>query len=457
MKFSHPNLLKVRQIRTHPHKWVDNPPKGHRDDDLCLVSDLALCDLSDLCHREELTEHRAKDIIVQLLLAVEYLHNNGYIHRDIRPDNILVFKRDRIRLCDYGFCEKYHKYDDFSMIVNALYFRAPEILTRGGKYGFPSDIWATGCVMHYILTRGLIPTELDNHDVLEFTVEEQLQSLVNGYPFKVDKSTLGNNPVVKEVNFTPVNTPIKFMGAYSTDHGSKISDKKAYLTFLFQMLAFNQHERKTATEMLASPYLQTFSRNADLTRKSAVNILEEEKVYEVTHGPHRNVLKGSAISLFMELREKDWYSDKILFTGIDLYDRLLTRSAKIRGLSETNHQIYFRSCMYISCKYYTSHYICDLRYSTFPLEKYKAPTMKLAKAFEDTVLEILNYDLYRSTLLDEYISTRVASTKVTMSLLLFVIEGRHKDLTPGEAFLWWKEEMNDYGAKATEILKKVLT
>jgi serine/threonine protein kinase len=452
LKFEHPNLLKIKEIRTHPSKWRDRPPEGHRDDDLCLISDLAECDLYGMCDREELTEHRAKDITVQILLAVEYLHKNGYIHRDLRPANILLFKRDRIKLCDYGFCEKYHKYDDLNTTINALYFRAPELLTHNVKYGYPSDIWSIGCVMHYILTKNLIPKTLEDDDEKDFTVEEQLQSLIDGYPFNINKGVFGSDKVVKGVNFNITNTPAKFMKSY----GNKIFDRKAYLSFLFDMLAFDQNERKTATQMLSHPYISKFEKSIDLTRKNCVDIGDEIKKYEVTFGSHREVLKGPCLNLFMELRKNaDWYNDKTLFMGIDLYDRLLSRSPKIRVLSAENHNIYFRSCVYISSKYYSSHYLCDLNYDTFPLKEYSTQSLKAGKNFEDTILEILDYDLYRTTIYDEHMTDKVVSYRTTLSLLLFVIEGRHKDLTPTEALNLWKSEMTEYATKASTLIKEI--
>ena len=454
LKFDHPNLLKIREIRTHPSKWKDRPPEGHRDDDLCLISDLAKCDLYGLCDKEELTEHRVKNITTQILLAVEYLHNNGYIHRDIRPANILLFEKDRVKLCDYGFCEKYHRYDDLNRTINALYFRAPELLTYSVKYGYPTDIWAVGCVTHYLLTKRLIPDDLegDDDDDKEFTREEQLQSLIDGYPFSINKNIFSLDKVSKGVKFDKIKTPAEFMKPYQ----DKVKDKKSYMSFLFGMLTFDQQERKTATQMLSHPYIDRFSKVIELTRVESVNLKDETKKYEVNMGTHREALKGPCINLFMDLRKNaDWYTDKTLFMGIELYDRLLSRSHKIRNLSSENHNVYFRSCVYIASKYYSSHYLCDLEYNNFPLKECSAQSLKAAKNFEDTIFELLGYDLYRTTLLDEYVTDKVASLKTVLSLLLFTIEGRHRDLTPKDALDLWKSELNEYGTKATALLRQI--
>lgn len=449
IKFDHINLLKTKQIRTQPDKWRDQIPKGHRDDDLCLVFDLAKCDLYSMCDDEIIIETRCKNIIVQLLLAVEYLHNNGYIHRDIRPANILLFNRDRIKLCDYGFCEKYYKYSDSNPVVNAMYFRAPEILSSNTKYSFPSDVWSVGCVMHYLITKKILPVELeDDSNDEEPPSKTQLQSLIDGYPFEIEKG----DPCAKGMKTTGRIKEKTFLELY----GPKIANKQSYISFLSSILAFNQDKRLTATQALSHKYVSDYSRQMQITRENSVNIHDESKKYMVTFGQHREVLKGPCILMFKKLREEDWYTNKILFTGIEMFDRLLSLSSKIRELSYFNQCIYFRSCMYIAAKYYSSHYLCDLRLNKFPLKEYSPSSLEKARDFENTVLEILEYDIYRTTLLDEHTRERVVSTRTSVSLLLFVIEGKHKDLTPSEALFLWKEESESYTAKATELLKEIL-
>lgn len=56
-----------------------------------------------------LEETIVKKIIWQTLEAVNYCHQNGVIHRDVKPENILVCKNGVVKLCDFGFARMLSK------------------------------------------------------------------------------------------------------------------------------------------------------------------------------------------------------------------------------------------------------------------------------------------------------------------------------------------------------------
>lgn len=448
LKFEHPNVLKLREIRTLPPVWANTCPEGHRDDDLCLVYDLADCDLYALCDREDITEDRACNIISQLLLAVEYLHMNNYVHRDIRPANILRFPRDRIKLCDLGFCKKYHTYDEHDPNINAPYFRAPELLTVGIPSGPPADVWAVGCVMHYILSKEVVTDTLVDDDTdRTYTKAEQLQALLSKYPFVVDTTMLQSKTKLARVPSVNV-----FMKSYT----KKLKNVALYTDFLCKLLIFNPRDRITAAKGLTHRYLIKYTPIAIVTREHSVNLNDDNIKYEVCPGAHREIIKGLAIKLFANQRGKaDWYSDSVIFMAIDMYDRLLSRNITIRKMSEENHSAYFRSCVYIASKYYTTHITCDLEYKTFPLQECATQTLQCGKDIEMTILELLMYDLYRITLLDEYKKDQRATTRTILALLLFIMEGRHADLTPAEALALWTKDDYKYLTMSATMLKTI--
>ncbi|KAF2076981.1 hypothetical protein CYY_001690 [Polysphondylium violaceum] len=55
------------------------------------------------------TEDQARFYIAETLLAIESVHNLGYIHRDIKPDNLLLDKEGHVKLCDLGLCTGFHR------------------------------------------------------------------------------------------------------------------------------------------------------------------------------------------------------------------------------------------------------------------------------------------------------------------------------------------------------------
>ena len=96
---------------------------------------------------ETTTDYQIKRFSSQLIQAVEYLHSNGIIHRDIRFKNILI-KGNDIKLADYGVSRSMVvKSGEYTLDTFPLVIKPIEILLDVQKYGFSSDIWQCGCVI----------------------------------------------------------------------------------------------------------------------------------------------------------------------------------------------------------------------------------------------------------------------------------------------------------------------
>ncbi|KAJ0174468.1 hypothetical protein K1T71_009576 [Dendrolimus kikuchii] len=100
-----------------------------------------------------LGEDTAKKHLYQLLKGIDYCHQNSIIHRDVKPENVLVSNTGIVKLCDLGFAralaapgEPYTEY------VATRWYRAPELLVAEHRYGPEVDIWAIGCLFAEMLT-----------------------------------------------------------------------------------------------------------------------------------------------------------------------------------------------------------------------------------------------------------------------------------------------------------------
>ncbi|XP_063537529.1 cyclin-dependent kinase-like 1 [Cydia strobilella] len=100
-----------------------------------------------------LGEDTAKRHLYQLLKGIDFCHQNSIIHRDVKPENVLLSKTGIVKLCDLGFAralaapgEPYTEY------VATRWYRAPELLVAEHRYGPEVDIWAIGCMFAEMLT-----------------------------------------------------------------------------------------------------------------------------------------------------------------------------------------------------------------------------------------------------------------------------------------------------------------
>ena len=98
------------------------------------------------------------EIVTPVLLALKAAHAQGIIHRDVKPQNILVRKEDgAVKLTDFGVA---HTHDNVQvtsagMVIGTVDYMAPE-QARGEKVGPPADLYAVGVVMFELLT-GRVP------------------------------------------------------------------------------------------------------------------------------------------------------------------------------------------------------------------------------------------------------------------------------------------------------------
>lgn len=102
-----------------------------------------------------------KTVMYQILAGVGHIHNNGFIHRDLHPGNILVQSCGTIKIADFGLActhENIHELCNHEAYVVAKNYRAPELIvanindTRVIKCGTSVDMWSIGCVFAFLMS-----------------------------------------------------------------------------------------------------------------------------------------------------------------------------------------------------------------------------------------------------------------------------------------------------------------
>uniref|UniRef100_A0A3Q1J257 non-specific serine/threonine protein kinase n=1 Tax=Anabas testudineus TaxID=64144 RepID=A0A3Q1J257_ANATE len=115
--------------------------------------------LYSLADRFRYSEDDVVLYLVQILQAVEYLHNRRVLHLDLKPDNILVTNLNAIKIVDFGSAQSFNplslKQQDSRR--GTLEYMAPEMV-KGEVLGPPADIWTVG-VVTYIMLSGRLPFE----------------------------------------------------------------------------------------------------------------------------------------------------------------------------------------------------------------------------------------------------------------------------------------------------------
>ncbi|XP_028153092.1 cyclin-dependent kinase 2 [Diabrotica virgifera virgifera] len=183
-----------------------------------------------------------RNYMKQLIEALAYLHSHRILHRDLKPQNLLVDKEGHIKLADFGLSRSFSlPTRTYTHEVVTIWYRAPELLLGAKMYCPGIDIWSLGCIMAEMLTnKALFPgdSEIDQlykiFKVMGTPTEENWEG-VSLYPDY--KPTF---PAWKAVDLSDI---VRF-------HNQEEED------FILNMLTYNPSKRKTAKELLKLNYLK---------------------------------------------------------------------------------------------------------------------------------------------------------------------------------------------------------
>ncbi|MFQ5730993.1 MAG: serine/threonine protein kinase [Planctomycetaceae bacterium] len=154
--FEHPNVMKTHDVVVTKHHAY-------------LIMDyFRSSNLKSLIHNDMLAIHqRMKRLVEQVCLGLGYIHDRGWLHRDVKPDNILFNRGSELKIVDFSLSVRSKKYKDKEIQGTKSYI-APETLLRQ-KQTRQTDMYSLGVTLYLALTgefpiTGMTPTELlKNH------------------------------------------------------------------------------------------------------------------------------------------------------------------------------------------------------------------------------------------------------------------------------------------------------
>ncbi|KAI9839142.1 MAG: negative regulator of the PHO system [Sarea resinae] len=146
----------------------------HTENKLMLVFEFMEKDLKKYMDsrgdRGQLDYITIKSFMYQLLQGIAFCHENRVLHRDLKPQNLLINSKGQLKLGDFGLARAFGiPVNTFSNEVVTLWYRAPDVLLGSRTYNTSIDIWSAGCIMAEMYTgRPLFPGT---------TNEDQLQKI----------------------------------------------------------------------------------------------------------------------------------------------------------------------------------------------------------------------------------------------------------------------------------------
>lgn len=132
----HPNVVELKEVI-------------YQDDNLYLIFEYCEYDLKKYMRKigGPLPAATVKKFTYQILQATAYCHAHRVMHRDLKPQNLLIDKDDNVKLADFGLARAFGlPVKTYTHEVVTLWYRAPEILLGAKEYSTPIDIWSIGCI-----------------------------------------------------------------------------------------------------------------------------------------------------------------------------------------------------------------------------------------------------------------------------------------------------------------------
>lgn len=151
-KLSHPNIVQAIDVGQEGGfyyfvmEYLDGPTVGHL-----------------LKRGGALDERRAVQIVLQVAQALDYAHRHAIIHRDIKPDNIMMTREGVVKLCDLGLARTVHDPDKVKagIIAGTPYYMSPEQARGEPNLDGRADIYSLGAAFYHMVT-GEVPFSGDS-------------------------------------------------------------------------------------------------------------------------------------------------------------------------------------------------------------------------------------------------------------------------------------------------------
>ncbi|BAM79339.1 cyclin dependent kinase, A-type [Cyanidioschyzon merolae strain 10D] len=193
---------------------------------------------------------QAKSFLYQLINGVAYLHARRILHRDLKPQNLLIDAAGRLKLADFGLARAFGiPVRHMTSEVITLWYRAPEILLGCRNYAAPVDMWSVGCIFAEMMCRkALFPGDSEIDQLFKIfralgTPSEEVWPGVSQLPDYMSAFPRWPVRLIRE-------SVLALGGAWTEDA----------LDLLSRLLVYDPSKRITARQALMHPYFENMDR-----------------------------------------------------------------------------------------------------------------------------------------------------------------------------------------------------
>eukprot|EP00092_Neocalanus_flemingeri_P010099 GFUD01010883.1.p1 GENE.GFUD01010883.1~~GFUD01010883.1.p1 ORF type:complete len:834 (+),score=106.65 GFUD01010883.1:94-2595(+) len=225
----------------------------HTDKSLTLVFEYLEKDLKqymDDCGAI-LAMNNVKLFLFQMLRGLAYCHARRVLHRDLKPQNLLINERGELKLADFGLARaKSVPTKTYSNEVVTLWYRPPDVLLGSTEYSTPIDMWGVGCIFYEMASgRPLFPGS---------TVEDELHLIfkVLGTPTEDNWPGINQSEELQSYKFPHYSPESLVARAPRLDPDG--------INLLNSFLCFEARRRVSAKDAMKNPYFQSLGSTAQL-------------------------------------------------------------------------------------------------------------------------------------------------------------------------------------------------
>ncbi|ODV60088.1 casein kinase 2 catalytic subunit CKA2 [Ascoidea rubescens DSM 1968] len=192
-----------------------------------------------------------KYYFTQLLIGLDYCHSMGIIHRDVKPQNVMIdpIKR-KLRLIDWGLAEFYHPGTNYNVRVASRYHKGPELLVNLQQYDYSLDLWSVGAMLAAIIFK-IEPFFRGNSNpdqlvkITRVLGTNKLELYLNKYGIDLDQET--------SRLISPCNE--RSWQSFINDNNRKFTTNTV-IDLIDNLLRYDHQERLTAKEAMEHPFFE---------------------------------------------------------------------------------------------------------------------------------------------------------------------------------------------------------